>query len=229
MRISTRVVIDMETMEVVERCAFDYEGPVAECKGGGSTTTYAQSPEAAALYKAMLPAVHRISSAGAKGRTLYQPHNLMGMNRSNYSYGVPSTQNIMPTQAWYQGLSPEVMGGLWAPWEEAGQALTHRLNAMGQLGSMRGGVSGSGETAMANLAADAATQVPLQAWQMTQPGMMAGWQAELGRNQFGVEQRLADTRAQWQAMVSAQRMPYEIVPGMAGGSMPQPVVQSGGK
>ncbi len=42
MRIYTRIVIDMSTLEVIERDGFDYVGPVAECKGdatAGSTET----------------------------------------------------------------------------------------------------------------------------------------------------------------------------------------------
>lgn len=39
MKIYTRVVFDMATMEVIEEESYEHGGPVAECKGGGSSTT----------------------------------------------------------------------------------------------------------------------------------------------------------------------------------------------
>ena len=39
MKIYTRIVIDMETMDTVAEESFDYSGPVDECKGGSSSTT----------------------------------------------------------------------------------------------------------------------------------------------------------------------------------------------
>lgn len=39
MKIYNRVIIDMETGEVIEEDSFQYDGPVAECKGGSTSTT----------------------------------------------------------------------------------------------------------------------------------------------------------------------------------------------
>jgi len=39
MKIYNRVVIDLETLEVLEEDSFKYHGPIAECKGGGGGTT----------------------------------------------------------------------------------------------------------------------------------------------------------------------------------------------
>ena len=39
MKIYTRIVIDIETMDTVAEESFDYSGPVDECKGGSSSTT----------------------------------------------------------------------------------------------------------------------------------------------------------------------------------------------
>jgi hypothetical protein len=39
MKVYTKIVIDLETKCVVEAESFDYDGPVAECKGGSSSTT----------------------------------------------------------------------------------------------------------------------------------------------------------------------------------------------
>lgn len=40
MKVYTEVVIDMETLEVIKEESYDYEGPVALCKGGGSVEAY---------------------------------------------------------------------------------------------------------------------------------------------------------------------------------------------
>ena len=53
MRIYTKIVIDMETLEVIESEYFEYSGPIAHCGGGGSTTTntvdYAYNARMAAI------------------------------------------------------------------------------------------------------------------------------------------------------------------------------------
>lgn len=53
MRIYTKIVIDMETLKVIEaEWTDDYEGPVAECKGGSTTTNtvdYAYNARMAAI------------------------------------------------------------------------------------------------------------------------------------------------------------------------------------
>lgn len=38
-KIYTRIVLDMGTMAVLEEESYEYDGPVSECKGGGSSTT----------------------------------------------------------------------------------------------------------------------------------------------------------------------------------------------
>jgi len=39
MKVYTKVVIDMGTMVVLEEESYGHDGPIAECKGGGSSTT----------------------------------------------------------------------------------------------------------------------------------------------------------------------------------------------
>ncbi len=45
MKIYEKVVISMDTLEVVEEQAYEYDGVVAKCKGGGSSTTNTQDKE----------------------------------------------------------------------------------------------------------------------------------------------------------------------------------------
>jgi hypothetical protein len=44
MKIYTKIVIDIDTMLVIDEVSEEYHGPVALCKGGGSSTTNTQDP-----------------------------------------------------------------------------------------------------------------------------------------------------------------------------------------
>ena len=37
MRVYTKIVIDMESLEVLEENSYEYQGPVSRCDGGGNT------------------------------------------------------------------------------------------------------------------------------------------------------------------------------------------------
>ena len=63
MKIYTKVVFDMDSMDVIESEHFNYDGLVAECKGG-TTTQYVQSPEAREALEAVMPALRRIGTTG---------------------------------------------------------------------------------------------------------------------------------------------------------------------
>ena len=69
MKVYTKVVIDMDSLDVLEEENFDYEGLIAECKGGGGGTTtkteYVQSPEQRQIYQKVLPAITQIGQRAA--------------------------------------------------------------------------------------------------------------------------------------------------------------------
>ncbi len=159
-------------------------------------------------------------------------------------YNIPDASMMMPSQDWWGSLSPEVMQGLWSPYNAGAQQMMETMGAGGNLGSARGGYSGTGENALGRFYSDAATDVGLQAWKMTQPAMMANWQAQLQRGQTGYGQAVQDyqnTLAQqqadygmaqedWRQQIAREQMPYGILPGLVGGTYSTPVVEpsSGG-
>lgn len=61
MKIYNKVVIDIETGEIIKEDSFDYHGPVAECKGGGSTIN-SQDP----AYNARMAAIAEAQQAMAE-------------------------------------------------------------------------------------------------------------------------------------------------------------------
>lgn len=66
MRIYRSVTFDIETGEKIAEDSFEYDGPIAECKGDVETETV-QSPEAREALQAIMPALYRIGLAGQFG------------------------------------------------------------------------------------------------------------------------------------------------------------------
>ena len=203
MKVITKIVIDIETGQVEEEHSYEYEGPIALCKGGGSNVTYAQSPEQAQLLSTIMPVVSRVASTAMTGQPLYQ---------LPATYEIPAAEAVMPTTDWWKGIAPEVKQGLWAPYNEAADILTERLGATGGLGSARGGYSGSAAAGLGKLYSEAGKDVGLQAWQMTQPALAAQWQAELEREKglYGLE--LARTVAPYQLISSLTGSAAQLTP-----------------
>ncbi len=75
MKVTTRVVIRMRDGKVLSKDSYEYNGPVAECKkgGGSSSTEYVQSPEARQIMNMFMPTIQRIAQAGAPGAPGYVP------------------------------------------------------------------------------------------------------------------------------------------------------------
>ena len=155
-------------------------------------------------------------------------------NQQNLS--PPSAQGYMPTADWYNSLSPEVMAGLNAPWDEARNQMFETMGT--SLGSARGGWSGAGGAALGEFEAKRATQLPLQAWQMSQPGLEKQWQSNFGDYLAGQERTLMDYQNYlnpyqqdygmqqnvWTEQARQASMPYDIIPGLLGGTYSNPVV-----
>lgn len=99
-------------------------------------------------------------------------------------------------------LSPGQIGGLQQPFIEAQQQGMELLGMSGGAGSARGGASGTAGAMTGEIMGQMATQVPLMAHQMYSPGVASQYQAQM--------------------------TPYNIMPGMFGGTMPEAVVNQGG-
>ena len=161
-------------------------GYLAGQGGGKSDVSSYSSPEQAATYAQLAPILQRLMQSGMTGQNAYE---------------IPDINALMPGKDWYSNLSPEVMQGVRAPYEDASKQLTESLGY--SAGSAQGGPSGTLGGAQGKFWADAGTQMGQQAWGMTQPAYSAGWQAQLQQAQ----------------------MPYNMMPGLMGGSYSQPVIQ----
>jgi hypothetical protein len=170
--------------------------------GGGGSTTYAQSPEAQQMMQLMMPAVGRIGEAGGSGGTLWDVPNAPGV-----------TPAPMPNQGWFGGLDSNIMSGLWEPYKQGSQMLMEQLGPQ----SARAGISGSGAAGLGKFWEQAGRNVGQQAWNMINPNAMAQWQ--MG-NQNAMQQ--------WAQNLYARQAPYSMIPGMAGGAMPTPMMTPGG-
>ena len=157
--------------------------------GSGKTSvSYKQGPQQAQMYNMMLPLFQRLAAAGGSG----------GM-----PFDIPSA--VTPSSGWFNNLSSDVMKGIWEPYNEGANQMMETMGMNGQIGSARGGYSGTGGNAMGSYYADAASQVGKQAWDMTSPGLMNEWQARL----------------------QALMLPYGIFPGMMGETYANPIVKQG--
>lgn len=274
MKVYTKIVIDMETLETIEEDSYEYEGPVAQCGGGGkggggSKVEYEQSPEQRQMYQQILPIVQRLSNSAQTGQSLYNipsapQYPTLPSASGVYSsvpqsqianYNIPSASSMMPTGDWYSNLSPEVMAGINAPWDDAQKQLQETMGAAGTSGSASAGYSGAAGAALGEFYADKANSVGLQAWNMVSPALQSEWGAQLGQNQWLAQQQTLQNAAargeltqenmmnyqnsanqllgnydtglqSWQQQIAMNQMPYSILPGLAGGTYSTPIVNN---
>ena len=162
-------------------------GMYAAGQGGGkSDVTYSQSPQQQQIWQYLQPLMGQISQQAQGGSPFYS---------------IPGINPLMPTSDWYQNISPEVMSGILAPYEDASKQLTESLG--GSAGSAMGGASGMLGASQAKFWEQAGRNMGTQAWSMTQPALSSQWQAQLQQNQ----------------------MPYSIATSLLGGTYPNTVIQ----
>ena len=203
MKIYTKVVIDMETLNTLYDESYEYEGEVALCGGSSGGVDNYQSAQQQAVWSELLPMIRQMGQAGESGQPLWQTGqppsaldnipSMQGVMSDVPMYDIP--QAPQPNQQWWQGVSPDVKAGLWQPYKEAGQQLSEQMGGQGQWGSARGGPSGAAGAAMGEIASRGAMNVPMQAWQMGEQGRMADYNAQLGQNQQGYQNRLQESMA----------------------------------
>jgi hypothetical protein len=204
--------------------------------GGGSDVRYAQSPEQREVYETITPVLKMLRNAAKAGTSPWDIPDMpssQGVLTSAPMYNIPDIGSTMPSTDWWGGISPEIKAGLWAPYEEAGHQLIENMGFTS--GSARGGYSGAAGAAMGELAAEAGKNVGLQAWEMTSPMMQREWEANLARNQTGYQNVLQENLMDYQGAMQARgellqgyQAPYSILPGLTGGTYPNPVVTNGG-
>lgn len=111
-------------------------------------------------------------------------------------YDLPNT--VAPTTDWWNSLAPEIKAGAWAPYEQAANQLQERMGGSGQLGSARGGYSGAAGAAFGDYYAQAANTYGQGLWNMSQPGLMADYNAQLQRGITGYGNQLTEQQMNYQ-------------------------------
>lgn len=102
MRIYTKIVFDIQTLDIVESDSYNHHGPICECKGGGNTSTTTVDP----TYNAGMLALSELSSEKA-----VEYDNLF---KYGVLYNPTETQEGMYVDGkWVQkeALTPEQIGG----------------------------------------------------------------------------------------------------------------------
>lgn len=199
--------------------------------GGDSSVEYTQSPEQRQLFQSIMPMVQGMSQYGTDrffgGAPNMGAPSMSGVLTGQPMYDIPDPSTAMPTSNWWNSLAPQVKGGLYAPYVEAGQGLMEMMGGQGQAGSARGGFSGAAGAALGELAGKAAQNVGLNAWQMTSPMAMNAWGADLQRNQMGYQQGQQERLGDYNTSMNVWNRPMSTM-GMLGMGMPQGMVQQGG-
>jgi hypothetical protein len=234
MRVYSSVTISMETGEVLDSKSYEYTGPVAECKGKVKTK-YVQSPQAQQALDAYMPALQRMGAYGATGAPLWDTGQIPTWSLGYYKpptagLEAPSAAGLMPTSANIGAIDPSIKGAVAAPYLEAIGQVTEQFG--GGSGSARAGLSGAGGEVLARSMERMTPQYIQQLWGMVQPGLSQEYAAKVaaGQQVYGAtaQSNLARaaaasglTLAQYQAQQAARAAPFQALPAIVGGSMPQ--------
>lgn len=200
-----------------------------------------------------IPDLARYQTYGAEGQLSQIPTYNIPEYQTPEMYDIPSTEGLMPTEGWYEGLDPNIKAGLWEPYNEQQQQLMNRMGATGQAGSTKAGWSGAAGSALGEQMRKATGDVSMQAWDMISPIQQSEWLAELERSKTGYEdlteqrqlewmgelersqtdyQNLLDElqseyvgrQKDWQYKTKEETFPYEVLPAFLGGTYSTPLV-----
>lgn len=107
LRVNSRIVIDIESGSVLERESFDYDGPVAEAKGGGksTTTTSTTLPEWLRPYATKFIESYQGLVYDENGNVIQQPEDLNQEIAGFTPYQSAALQGIA-TLSGYPGSTP---------------------------------------------------------------------------------------------------------------------------
>ncbi len=171
MNISTKVIWDMETMEVIERHAYDYIGPVAHCKASSQETGIETSTQnfyntLQADYSQQFAGQNAILSQLSEA---YSPILAAGINQQGFS---PSELASFQTQATNQTA---------AEYQKAAAATGERMAAQG--GGNTYLPKGADSQVQAGIAAQAAGQESSEQLQINEANYAQGRQNYLNAAQ----------------------------------------------
>jgi hypothetical protein len=156
--------------------------------GGGASVDYKTPWQQQQLLQDIIPLWQNMAAYG------------VGNMGAGGLYDQPSAPQ--PTSGWFNSISPEVMAGLWEPYDFAANQMAEQLNFQGSLGA-GGQYTGNALGNFGDFYSKAGTQLGTQAWNMMSPGLWADYQSQM------------------QEMM----MPYQLL-GMAPQMMPTGIVQN---
>ena len=166
----------------------------------GNVPYHPGSPSARGIYTSQpMPEVstYETPMQSTYGYDPADPYNVSG-------YDIADTTGLQPTSDWYGSISPEVMAGLNAPYDDARQQMFEQLGAMGQLGTMDA-LSGAGGAALGEFEANRARDIGLSAWQMMQPGMLQQFLSQTEANKYLAEGQNIRDRDLWTEQTAADK------------------------
>jgi hypothetical protein len=178
----------------------------------GTKTTYTSSPEQAQLYSTLLPMIAGMAQQGVGqlGQPGFgMPQAPTAPSMSGVLSGIPTSQ-LMPSTSWYDSMSPEVKAGVWAPYQEGAQGLQEQLGSIGGLGNQRGGVSGSGAAGLGQYYAKSVPQAAMSLWNMSQPGLQAGYNAQLTEAGTNYQNQLNQQQQDYGMQKTAWGLPWAL-------------------
>lgn len=203
---------------------------------------YAQSPEQREIYGLLSPLVERMSLKGLTGKPLYdtwqmpQASTWQPDGQSLYTgidmWNAPDVSTLMPQSGWWSNMDPTLKSSIMEPHKDALNMITEQLG--GSAGSARGGASGAAAKVMSEYMQNAAPQMAQQAWGMYQPAQQANYKTQLARNMAGYDAAKQERTLDYQSAMEYQRSvqqalaaPFNMLPGMMGGTYSSPVVMPG--
>lgn len=214
----------------------DLGGLTEVCFGGGKggddggEVRYTRSPEERKLYREVIPTLRWIYGGKKPREDLYDIPRL----RFNLpKITGPDISKYIPGGEQYEAVYGKIAPTLWESYERSVEnPLVNRFAGSGTLGSPVAGLSGAAADALEASRRKAESTIAGQAFQQAMQPLMTDYSGDLQTKmaQYGAQVNAAMQGAMkpWEAMISQREYPYQILPGLISGSMPQPVVRQGG-
>jgi hypothetical protein len=202
-------------------------------------TTYTQSPEERKIAQLLIPWIRKMY--GEKFPFEKKLYNIDKLKFNLPQMATPTTDimNYIPGGEMYAQTEQKIAPAFWDTYQRSVEnPLINRFAGSGTLGSPVAGASGAAMDALANQRGIAGNQIASNVYQAAMNPMLQAYQTEYGgeqaRNlaQYGAQTNAAMQQAlqPWQAQLQMKQYPFQILPSLLGGTMPQPVVEqpSGG-
>lgn len=203
--------------------------------GGGETKTeYVQSPEARQIMQQLLPVISNIYGSDGKVHTNLYKQPTLGWTTPTYSGA--DVKDYIAGGKTYQNVYDQIAPSLWQSYESnVENPLINRFAGSGSLGSPIAGLSGASADALEASRRKAGNDISSQAYTLAQAPLTAAMNAantgSLAQFTANADNAKTSATSNWQSQIQEMQYPFQILPGLLGGTMPTPVTttSSGGK